>query len=132
MAFSTSRPISETGQVTDEVILLFFRIEPLTVDINTHVITQSIDYTKTIANAEKAFIKVLNTSYNTIKFNSYSKGSDGLYEEGIDRYGYLLGENSTLKTDTATFVGKQSDSVPNSDMILIEGDKVDLVIRNGN
>lgn len=129
---------TDGSRLTDEVILLFFTVNPLQI---TQIETDEefselangveIDLIPIVADAEKAYVKILNSEYNTVKYNGYPKGSDGLYNTGLTRYGYLIGEDISIITDTDTIEGKHiSDSVgwPSTmDFIFICGDEVTLI-----
>ncbi|GAA0810994.1 hypothetical protein GCM10009111_02810 [Colwellia asteriadis] len=135
---SNQYPVCSKTRVTDEITLLFFRIEPLAIttiqsdsDLDDYDPEADVDYIRVIADAEKAFVKMLQSSYNTVKFANYPQGTDGLYDTGLDRYGYLLGEDIKLVTDTDYFMGEYSDLIPDSDMIFIEGDVVEIKHYNG-
>jgi len=124
------------ARLTDEMILLFFRIEPIRVnfvtsgnEINDLDLSDDIDFTPVIADAEKAFVKILNSEYNTIKYKNYPKGTDGLRNSGLSRYGYIIGEDMTLTTNTAQIVGSHISETcwgNDADLIFIDGDNVSL------
>lgn len=137
---SNESPIAEGARVTDEVVLFFFAIEPLRI----HVLEDATDEAelremlsptfpekRMIADAEKAFTNVLQTQYNTVRYANYPRGGDGLYSEGLDSYGYVIGEDLTFRTTTTNIRGCHKALEPASsqptDMIFIEGDKVTLV-----
>lgn len=90
------------ARVTDEIFLFLFRPEPLFIttfgpdsDIDLDF---GYDHKKIIADAEKAFVSLLQPNYNTVRFKQYPKGSDGLYDSKLDRYGYSIGEAITFNT----------------------------------
>ncbi len=131
---SNEYPVQDASRVTDEVVLLFFRIEPLVIQVldDGEDIVTEYDYIRIIADAEKAFVNILKSSYNEVKFKNYPQSTDGLYNTGLTRYGYLLGEEITLVTGTTKIRGDFSEyGMPNSDMIFIEGDKVELMLLKG-
>lgn len=90
------------ARVTDEIFLFLFRPVPLF--INSFGPDSDIDFDfaydhkKIIADAEKAFVSLLQPNYNTVKFKQYPKGSDGLYYSKLDRYSYSIGEAITFNT----------------------------------
>lgn len=90
------------ARVTDEIFLFLFRPEPLFITIfgpnNDIDLDLGYDHKKIIADAEKAFVSLLKPNYNTIRFKQYPKGSDGLYDSKLDRYGYSIGEAITFNT----------------------------------
>ena len=83
-------------------------------------------------NEEKAFIKILNSKYNAQKYENYPKGKDGLYNQGFDGYGYLLGEPLTLITNDAQIKGdvEEPSFYSKADSIIINGDEVKLFKSN--
>lgn len=133
---SNENSIASQARLTDELILLFFKIEPLEIQVYDEQNTDDflygmrIDNKKIIADAEKAFIQVLDSKYNTVKYKSYPKGKDGLYNEGLTRYGYILGESMTLITDKEKIRGDTLSKYTfyeSADMIMIEDDEVTIV-----
>ena len=129
------------SRLTDEIILLFFTVNPLRI---TRIETDEefselangveIDLIPIIADAEKAYVKILNSEYNTVKYDSYPKGSDGLYDTGLTRYGYLIGEDISLITEAETIEGKYiSETVgwpSTQDFIFINGDEATFIKAN--
>ena len=90
------------ARVTDETFLFLFRLEPLFVttfgadsDIDLDF---GYDHKKIVADAEKAFVSLLQPNYNTVKFKQYPKGADGLFDSKLDRYTYSIGEAITFNT----------------------------------
>jgi hypothetical protein len=57
------------------------------------------------ADAEKAFIKIMQCKYNTQKYAAYPKSLDGLYPLGFDRYSFIINECISFKTKTARVRG---------------------------
>lgn len=90
------------ARVSDEIFLFLFRLEPLYV--STFGPEDEIDldfghqHKKVVADAEKAFVSLLQPNYNAVKFNQYPKGADGLYDSKLDRYSYSIGEFITFNT----------------------------------
>ena len=123
---------------SDEVILFLFDIEPLSMqqiapeDDDNFEIFNGADRKKVIADAEKAFVKLLDPSYNVVKFHSYPKGDDGLYGQGLDNYTYALNENMRFQTANSMFRGAYSEQGFDNrqDTIMIEGDRVELLIAD--
>lgn len=133
---SNENSIASQSRLTDELILLFFKIEPLEIqvydeqNIDDFIHGMRIDNKKIIADAEKAFIQVLDSKYNTLKYKNYPKGGDGLYDEGLTRYGYIVGESITLITDKEKIRGdalSKYNFYESADMIMIEDDDVTIV-----
>ncbi len=133
---SNEYPISKGSRLTDEVILLFFKIEPIEIqiydeneDINNFIYGMRINKSKIIADAERAFIKIMDSTYNEKKYHNYPKGKDLLYDENLTRYGYIVGESITLFTEKEKIVGdviSEYQFAESANMILIEGDDVSL------
>ncbi len=133
---SNENPEIYGSRVTDETVLFFFRIEPLRIntieseeEISELVDGITFDKQRIIADSEKAFVHILESKYNTIKFSQYPKGKDGLYDTGLKRYGYVIGEDISFITDTQVIVGGYiSDErfTNHADLILIEGENVTI------
>ncbi|MEB4613267.1 hypothetical protein [Leucobacter sp. M11] len=126
------------SRVTDELILFPFRLDPLTFRIlgSEDVPTQLSDddwhaYGKlVVADAEKAFVHLLDPQYNIQKFKNYPKGNDGVYGRGHERYGYVIAENLTLDAPNGIMHGSwdcHTQRFDNeADWIFVEGDNVEL------
>lgn len=133
---SNESPECYGSRVTDETVLFFFRVEPLRIitvesdeDIDEIVNGTIFENQRIIADAEKAFVHILEAKYNTIRFSEYPKGKDGLYNTGLKRYGYVIGEDISFVTDSQDILGSYTSEgkLPeNADLILIEGDQVTL------
>lgn len=128
------------ARVSDETYLFMFRANPLVIqtfiefdddDDAGSYLTAGVDQKRIIADAEKAFVSLLEPSYNDVKFKQYPKGTDGLYGSEYARYGYVLGENLVFNTDRGTFFGAfdfERAVISNAaDMIFVDGDNVTLV-----
>lgn len=125
--------------MTDELILFPFRVEPTifrTMGPEGGPTDTSDDawaaYRKrVVADAEKAFVHLLDPQYNVEKFVSYPKGIDGLYGGDHQRYGYLIAENITFTTANGTMHGSLDSEVgmfdDSADWILVSGDEVQLI-----
>ncbi|MDQ8734249.1 hypothetical protein [Paenibacillus sp. LHD-38] len=121
------------ARLSDELVIFLFEIDKMNInmfstlkDINAFMSYQTEDDIAIVADAEKAFIKLLETQYNEVRYESYPRGTDGLFNEGLDRYGYVIGEDITFYTDTITFNGA-NDFAEASDMIFIEGEVAKVV-----
>lgn len=134
---SNEFPVSKGSRLTDEVILLFFKIEPLEIqvydeneDINNFLYGMQIDKYKVIADAERAFIKIMDSTYNAQKYNNYPQGKGLLNDQNLTKYGYVIGESMTLTTDSEEIIGdyiSEYHFAEEADMILIEGANVELI-----
>jgi hypothetical protein len=118
---------------SDEIILFLFDIEPFTIQ----TIAENDDdlrffkgapFENMVADAEKAFVSLLDPHYNVVKFKNYPKGDDGLYNLGLNSYGYIINENFRFNTATTLFKGFWSEVGFDNrqDSIHIEGDNVEL------
>ncbi len=138
---SNEHPLSTGARVTDEIILMFFRID--TLRINTYDFDDwdkmdfsgkpFDDYIEIIADAEKAFVKILQTEYNEVKFDNYPFSEDGLYSSDIDRYSYYINEDITFFTADNSITGEYSGNGSisnNADFIYIGEEEVKLVKIN--
>ena len=133
---SNESSLNEGSRLTDEIILLFFGVDPLHIaqiesidELNESIDPATLETIPIIADAEKALVSILDSHYNRVKFKAYPKGSDGLYESGLTRYMYVIGENLTLITDKEEIRGEYGDAYgwgEKTDAISIEGDQVCL------
>lgn len=118
---------------SDEIILFLFDFEPfgiqtMTADDDDHEVFREAAPDRVIADAEKAFVSLLDPYYNVTKFQNYPKGNDGLYGLGLNSYGYILNENFRFNTATTLFKGFWSEVNfdVRQDSIFVEGDQVEL------
>ncbi|WP_370559633.1 hypothetical protein NMD70_08435 [Edwardsiella tarda] len=97
------------ARVTDEIFLFLFRIEPLFISAfgPDSDIDFNFDYAhkNIVADAEKAFVSLLQPNYNKVIFQQYPKGADGLYNSKLDRYVYSIGEAITFNTPLGQIKG---------------------------
>jgi hypothetical protein len=127
----------ETARLTDEVILFFFTTSSTLIRVMTTLedldnFGSGLPFTdsQVVADAEKAFVKLLKTQYNEEKFKSFPKGKDGLYASGLKGYVHLIDEDIEFTTSSSSFYGAFGHrgpwSVP-SDAIKVEGDTATLI-----
>lgn len=131
------------ARVADEIYLFLFRVEPLFV--NTYELNEEIDeeiefiqaptpseQKRIVADAEKAFVSLLNPQYNKVLFKNYPRGRDGLYEAGFTRYLYSIGEVLSLATPKGAIKGDwdyERDFMTNgADAIFVEGNEVKFLV----
>lgn len=118
------------ARITDELMILLFKIKWFNINIidNLNELNYYTDDEKLIiADAEKAFIKLLDTKYNQVKYNQYPRGNDGLHKEGLSRYCYSIDEDLVLYTKgNLQFVGAQGIE-SRKDIIFVENDKAVIV-----
>lgn len=134
---SNESSLNNGSRLTDEIILLFFGVDPLHIahigpmdDVSELMEPTTLETIPIIADAEKAFVSILDSQYNTVKFKDYPKGEDGLYGSGLTRYMYLIGESLTLITDKEEIQGEYGNTYgwgEKADAISVEGDRVSLL-----
>jgi len=135
---SNEHPRSKGSRVTDEIILMFFRIDTLRINIYAFNEWEKMDfsgkpfndYIEIITDAEKAFVKILKTEYNEVKFDKYPFSEDGLYSSDIQRYSYYINEDLTFLTADNSISGEYSENgmiSNNTDFIYIGEGEVKLV-----
>lgn len=127
------------ARVTDELILFPFLVEPTvfrTIELgddltDTSSAAWALYKKKVVADAEKAFVHLLDPQYNVEKFASYPKGADGLHGGDHQRYAYLIAENVTFTTANGTMRGSFDPRLgmfdDAADWIFVSGDDVELV-----
>lgn len=103
------------ARVSDEIFLFLFRLEPLYItiiggddEIGDNYLDFDYQHKQLVADAEKAFVSLLQPNYNVVKFNQYPKGADGLYDSNLDRYAYSIGEAITFNTAHGKIKGGRS------------------------
>lgn len=126
------------SRVTDETYLFLFSLETTgfqtfetAEDLEDFGLFSNVPSKKVVADAEKAFVKLLDPQYNVTKYAQYPKSTDGLYGSGLTRYGYVLGESMIFHTGSATLKGAYGTMLGFSneaDSIFVEGDKVELFV----
>ncbi len=132
---TNERQLNSTARLTDELYIFLFDIKPQIhffsanddIKFENKLISDKI---KVVSDAEKAFIKILNSKYNIEKYNNYPKSRDGLYNEGYERYGYVIDESISFETDSSIIWGQEdflNEEFRGSDIILIKDDSVMLL-----
>lgn len=126
-----------TSRVADETYLLFFTVKTLGVqsfgpgdDFSELGVDFTRDRKRILADAEKAFVKLLDPRYNVQKYAAYPRSVDGLYSSGLRGYAYGIDEDIVLNTGTATIKGAHDPSFGasnNADWIFIQGEDVRLL-----
>lgn len=121
---------------SDEIFLFMFKAEPLimtTFDFDHEFTDEDLsgayDAKRIVADAEKAFVHLLDPPYNREKFINYPKGKDGLFGQGYRRYGYVIGEQMAFNTPHGRVRGgvDQFGMISNdADAIFVEGETVAL------
>lgn len=129
---SNEQQLKPTARLTDEVYIFLYTVEPAIMEemtIEELKIPENLDQIKTFADAEKAFVHVMNPKYNDEKYENYPRGKDGLVNERLTSYSYYVNEDVTFYTDTATIDGAFSKKIFSErkrrfDRISIEDGKV--------
>jgi hypothetical protein len=133
---SNEHPLNPGSRLTDEMVLFFFRITSLEIkqyitpdDFNELGENELQDRIRITADAEKAFVKIMNTQYNEVKFQDYPFSTDGLFNSKVERIGYSINEDLQFITDTATIRGarKYFPGAVEGDFIAVSKDKVELI-----
>ncbi|MCH7225045.1 hypothetical protein [Haloferula sp. A504] len=133
---TNERQITPEARVSDELVLFMFQVEPSTFE--TCITEEDIesmwlepgqfpDQQTYAADAEKALVNIMDSKYNEKKYPNYPKGIDGLYGKGLDRYGFHFEELVEFVTDKCSIRGGKPFGDEEPDLILVEGDEVELV-----
>lgn len=133
---TNERQITPDSRVSDELMLFMFYVEPSLIEANlTEKDVESMwlneadqpSENEYIADAEKALINILDSSYNDEKFKSYPKSGDGLWGKGFDCYGFYFGELIEFSTSSCKIRGGDPFGASQPDLILVKGDQVELL-----
>ena len=129
--------IAKGARVTDETYLFFFKAEALRVHTFDHDsefseedLHPDLQDVRIVTDAEKAYVSFIQSRYNTIQYKNYPKGVDGLFEAGLTRYCYVIGEDLTFHGPGATIAGAFEPNLPASndaDAIFVEGENACLI-----
>jgi len=126
------------SRLTDELMIFMFDIDSININsviYGDEILDDEDFYNKfnyhtddelIIADAEKAFVKLMNTKHNEVKYLSYPEGKDGLYGECLDRYSYSIDEDIIFSTDAIEFVGALGIEKP-KDIIIVDGDIAEII-----
>ena len=129
---TNEKQYTPTARLTDEVYIFLFDIEDLgvkTFSIDDFAIPKSLNKKKLVADAEKAFINILDCKYNEVKYKNYPEGADGLSNVGLTRYGYFIDEDITFMTPKGKIRGVHDIFTIKGchpDLIFIEDDSVEV------
>lgn len=132
---TNERQLRSTARLTDELYIFLFDIKPQMhffspnddVKFGDELISDKV---KVISDAEKAFVKIMNSKYNTEKYDNYPKSKDGLFNEGYERYGYVIDECISFETDDSIIWGQEdflNEEFRGPDVILIKDESVRLL-----
>jgi len=133
---SNEHPLNSGSRLTDEIVLFFFRIKSTEIkqymnnsDFDQFGKNELGDYTRIVADAEKAFVKIMNTEYNEVKFKDYPLSTDGLYNTTVDKHTYSIDEDIKFITPTNIIRGVRRNVIPidHGDFIAISKEIVELI-----
>lgn len=121
-----------TARLTDELMIFLFDLSYFT--INTIEKIEDVEYLNyytddhiaIVADTEKAFVKLMNTKHNEVKYSKYPYSIDGLYNFDLDRYVFSVNEDITFYTSEIEFVGAYGNDA-NKDAIFVEGDNAEVL-----
>jgi hypothetical protein len=126
------------ARVTDEIFLFLFRVNSLLLqtfqpghDFTESDFASQPDRKRIVADAEKAFVSMLQLQYNVVRFETYPQGRDGLFGSSLARYGYVIDETLVFNTTHGRIRGAHDlrGVISNdADFISIEGEKVSLYV----
>lgn len=120
------------ARMTDELMILMFEVKWFNINTMNSVedmndlFTYTDDEEAIVADAEKAFVSMLDSKYNEVKFKQYPQGTDGLYHKGLKGYIYGINYDMTISTEKASFIGKYG-MFTNRDAILVQDNEVALI-----
>ncbi|WP_242167708.1 MULTISPECIES: hypothetical protein [unclassified Pseudomonas] len=105
---SNESQYSPAARLTNEIYIFLFDVDDFAIKElteNDSELPGFIDKKILAADAEKAFVKILQSEYNTIKYQAYPMGKDGLYGLGLTSYTYQIDEDITFFTPTCQIRG---------------------------
>lgn len=130
------------ANLSDELTMLLFDVEVN--EIQTHsgtdddiddLFASTPQPSSVIADAEKAFVKVLDPKYCDQKYRKYPLSIDGLSNAGLTRYFFIISDPLTLRTAKAQLHGGdfyEQDRQKAADSISVEGTEVKMnTFRSG-
>ncbi len=136
----SEEPMRTAGaHISDEIFCFFFQLDSMYVAINANFEDESIETAldvnppkRVLADAEKAFIRLLDPNYNAEKYRKYPKGKNGLYASALNRYQYSILENLIFNTPNGRFRGGRSPATDPrtnlADFLMVDGDEVSIHI----
>jgi hypothetical protein len=141
---SSETQISLTARLTDELYIFILDIEELIItvlegddeaSIENALHPKSLKKVRMAADAEKAFIKIMQTKYNKMKYEQYPVSSDGLHRVGLTRWAFMVNEPLQFRTEDVSMRFGRFMEDPrdpnNSDYIFVDGEEVCLVQSDG-
>ncbi|WP_419318496.1 hypothetical protein ACN2C7_16925 [Caulobacter sp. ErkDOM-E] len=140
---SNEYQIRAEARLTDEVYFFLFEIDPLQIrswgpddEISEDFFERmasgdsGLPQANLICDVEKAFIRMLDTKYNNVKYSNYPHVAGGISSLGIDSYAYVIAEDITFEVQGQRVDGGYAEGLPSSnyaDFILVSGDDVALI-----
>lgn len=119
------------ARMTDELMILMFEVKWFNINTMNSIydVNGLFNYTddekSIVADAEKAFVSILDSKYNEVKFKNYPQGSDGLYNKGLKSYSYSINYDMTLTTEKCSISGEYNNF--NRDTIIVCKDDAILI-----
>jgi len=90
-------PIVAGEDISEELTLFFFKTESFYISQfgldEEEFETPIIERKNVVADCEKAFVSILKPEFNSVIFQNYPQGADGLYNTNLARYVYYIGED---------------------------------------
>ncbi|WP_181469768.1 hypothetical protein, partial [Paenibacillus sp. MDMC362] len=129
---TNGHPKTFGSRMSDELVIFMFELDYFNINVCSTLEDFERDFSYVtpdllvVADAEKAFINLLNTKFNKVKYNQFPKGEDGLHTEGLKNYCYTIKEDISFYTDEIQFNGKFNET-DDSDFIFVEGDVAKIV-----
>jgi len=105
---SNETQIGKNARLTDELFIFLMDFEALGFStllddseeaIAKFLASETVTDLRLVADAEKALVKVLDTSYNKEKYAKYPTSKDGLKNAGLSRWAFTIDEPLTFRTD---------------------------------
>lgn len=126
------------ARLTDELYMLLFYTEDI--GIRSASYGDDLDFEKMnaptppkikqVADAEKAFVRMLNTKYNTVTYPNFPRGKDGLYRERLSRYAFAIDDEIILNAGPNRFRSVATKNMKpwhQGDFIFVKGEDVEIV-----
>ncbi|QGZ93887.1 hypothetical protein [Terricaulis silvestris] len=131
------------GRLSEEIMFFFFDIDPLFVstygdddeidDVAVDMLMNPLKRVQPqvlVEDAEKAFIKMLQTPYNRRRYHKYPAIAKGLADTILQRYGYSIAEDLSFMIGDLEMVGGYAEGLPcsnDADFIFVDGPTASLV-----
>ncbi len=135
--------IRAEARVSDELYFFLFEIEPLQIqmwgpedEITDEQVQRlfapdmGLPEANLVCDVEKAFIRMLDTKYNEVKYISYPRVEGGVFDLGFDSYAYVIAEDITFEVQGQRVDGGYQYGLPSSneaDIVMVRGDDVSLI-----